>query len=149
MADILLKSLYLNIIGPPAGISPVTYDTFPDNDDITVTGGVADAEGASVQIVATVGAADVHSVGLYVSNPTVATDYKVTFQTGLAAAEVNRAVVPYTRTDISTAGVHYGVMSNYPYPIRVNSGIRLGALCKDGAGSSVVDVVEFHALGVA
>lgn len=147
MSDILLKSLYLNLIGPPTGISAHTYDTLPDDDDIAITGGAANVYGTVVEIASTVGAADVHSVGIYISAPDTATDYKVDFQTG-PATETTRAVVPYTRTDVSTVGAHYGVMTNYPFPIRVVSGTRISSRLKDGAGSSVLNVVEFHALGV-
>ena len=147
-----IRALYVNFIGPSGSVSTHTYDTFPDDDDITLTvHGVANTEGDWVEIISSVGAADVWFVGLYVSNLDIAIDTKVTFGTGASASETQRAVFAFTRTDVTASSggvVNYGTYYTIPFPIASPTGTREAGRIKSGATAGGADVVEHHAIGL-
>lgn len=147
MADPQLQSLYLNLVGNPGSISGHTYDTLPDDDDITLTAGAANVLGTAVEIATSVGAADVWLCGFYCTNMSAADDGKVQLASG-AGNGTARAVVPYTRTDQSAASLQFGVMTSWPFPIRITNGTRLVSQYKEGGGSGTIDVVSWHATGL-
>jgi len=153
-----IRALYLNFIGNRGGsISAHTYDTFPDDDDISLTAeATANSFGAYVTVVADV-AAEVWTVGIYVGNASAATDFKVEFATGVAASETPRAVIALTRSTITGAAQTLGndagilaTMYNFPFPIHQPNGTRQAARAKSGsANADTIDVSELHALGLS
>lgn len=152
-----IKGIYKAFItGSGGGVSAHTYDTFPDNDDITnSTHGTADTYGDYTAIVTTVGASPVWTCGIYCSNPTIETDFKVDISSGASGSETRRITVPYARTDktspsndvatVINEGVYYGL----PFPIKFPATSQLWSRVKAGATAGAVDVVEHHAASVA
>jgi hypothetical protein len=146
MADQLVKAIFQNLVGASGTQSATTYDTLPDNDDTAVTcGDTADVFGAYAQITSTVGAADVWFAGAQLGALSVADDAKIGFATGGAGSEADFAVLPITRTDLSTVGLSYNQTVTLPMMIRIPSGTRLSAHGKSGAASTTVNVVAIVA----
>lgn len=145
-----LKALFSNFItGAGGSISAHTYDTFPDNDDISLSPhGTADTFGDYVAIVTSNGAVRSWTVGLYMSNLTLAGDAKIEMATGASGSETARIVVPFRRTDVSTSGNFEGVYYALPFPIHIPSGTRIAGRIKVGQTAGDIDVVEEHALSL-
>ncbi len=153
-----IRALYLNFVGNRGGsISAITYDTFPDDDDISLTAeATANSFGAYVEVVSDTGA-DVWTIGIYVGNASAATDFKVEFATGAAASETPRAVIALTRSTITGAAqtlgndaAAFGTMFNFPFPIHQPDNTRQAARTKSGsANADTIDVSELHALGLS
>jgi len=110
----------------------IRYDVLPDGAAaITLTAKAAAwTYGAWVQIVASVGAADVWLVGVAMASPsnTVA-DYDVDIGAGAAAAEVHLAEVP-----------HWGGMIFLPFPVLVAATTRLAGRTRSSSG--LADTVD-------
>jgi len=143
------------LTGAGGSVSGHSYDTLPDNDDITLTvHGTADTYGDWVEVVSTVGSSNVWFVGLHISAPTVATDYKVDVGTGASGSETRRATFPFARTDttavsdassLQTLGLYYSL----PFPIYIPNGTRLASREKVGATAGAVNVVTEIASGLS
>lgn len=141
MADTLLRALFMNFIASGGAVAGHSYDTFPDNDDTTVTPSTTvDTFGSQAQIVSTVGASDVWLCGVLATGTTL-TDFKIAISTGLSGATTAKITVPVRV--ISAAG--YTPYVALPYPLRVPSGTRLSATSKQGltTGGTNEVVVEF------
>lgn len=145
MADTLLRALFINFIAASGAVAGHSYDTLPDNDDTTLTGGAgADTFGSYAQIASTVGSVDVWLCGTYISNASAQTDFKVEVATGAAASEVARSTMPYTAVQSDTPFAF-----SLPYPIRVPSGTRLSARSKQGdTAARTLDVVAIVVSGL-
>lgn len=151
-----MKAVFKALVGSIGGgsVSGVTYDTFPDDDDISLTAhtDAADTEGDFVEIVSSIGSADIWFVGYYVSmglNPG-GFDAKVTWGTGTSGSETGRAVFPlaYTGT-VTTVVPSLGAYYSIPFAIFVPNGSREAGRVKVGnAAADTVQVVSHHALGV-
>lgn len=135
-----------------SSVSSHSYDTFPDDDDISLTAHTdsADTEGDWVEVVASVGASDVWFVGFYVALVTGNADKRLSFGTGVGASEVSRAVFPhYIEKSSQTVAPVYGQYFSIPFPLFVPSGTREAARLKSGnAAADTAVVVEHHALSL-
>lgn len=137
------------LFGAGGSISAHTYDTFPDNDDISLSPhGTADTEGDYTAIVTSNGSARTWTVGAHGVATTLAGDYKFTIATGASGSETVRIVLPARRLDLSASGQQEGVYYNLPFPIHVPSGTRLAGRVKSGQTAGDVDIVEEHALSL-
>lgn len=150
-----IRALYQNFVGNRGGsISGHTYDTFPDNDDISLTcHATANTFGDYVEISADVGA-EIWTVGLLLSNPSLespANDFKVGFATGAASSETDRITIPYFKDLSATTAADVPVMYySVPFPMHIPNGTREAAHAKSGsAAADTIDIVEVHALGLS
>jgi len=149
MADAMLRALFTNLIGGGGAVSGLSYDTLPDNDDITITSGSADVLGTYVEVEATVGTSDAWQAGCQNSALAVAIDSKVLIATGAAAAENVIATIPHTRTDVSAVGTDTGQVVMWPMMIRCPAGTRISAAAKDGDSARAQNVVTIQCTGLA
>ena len=149
MADAMLRALFTNLIGGGGAVSGLSYDTLPDNDDITITSGSADALGTYVEVESTVGAADAWQVGCQNSALAVAIDSKVLIATGAASSENVIAQIPFTRTDVSAVGATEGQVVMWPMMVRCPGGTRISAAAKDGDSARAQNVVTIQCTGLA
>ena len=155
MADAMLRALFTNLIGGGGAVSSHSYDTFPDDDDITCTTSTTDnsLDGTTYGIlVSTVGSADVWSYGIHVSDISAAMDSKFHLATGAASSESIFATFPVTRIDLGTAATLIEPNSNWtvPYPVRIPNGTRLAANFKAGGTTAhTAQVVGLHIAGLA
>jgi hypothetical protein len=148
-----LKALFkafLSSKGNGGAVSAHSYDTFPDNDDITLTvEGVADVYGDWVNVVTSNGAVASWTTALYVSNPTIATDYKVDIGTGATGSETRKLTVPYHSTALATTvSSVVGTVYNFPFPIYMPTLTNISGREKVGATAGAVDIVEVHAIAL-
>ena len=158
-----LSNVYRALIGPGGGVSPHTYDTFPDNADANPIAHVTtNTEGDYVSVVTSVGAASVWTVALTVGGPTAIgvggeTVAKFTLASGASGSETVRVVVPYyiggggTVTVASLQGNAQILAVNHslPFPLHFPSGTQLWARVKTvDTGTLTYSLVETHALTI-
>ena len=147
-----IKALFKAFLTNKGGgsVSGHSYDTFPDNDDITLTvHGTADTYGDWVNVVTSNGAAATWTTALYVSNPTIATDYKVDLGTGASGSETRKITVPFAITAFATTSQNIqGQLYNLPFPLYMPALTNISGREKVGATAGAVDLVEIHATGL-
>lgn len=128
----------------------ITYITLPALAAyiVLVNAAAAWAYGVWTQIAASVGGADVHLVGIDITDPSAAVAYQIGIGTGAGAAEVERANFPLDAILIGAGGGADSIYKPALYPIRIVAGTRVAGRVADGAGASTVSVKLHLAVGV-
>ena len=116
----------------------ITYVVFPAAAvSVTAPAGAGGwANGAYIEIVATVGAADVWLTSVSFENPALVTQMEVDISTGAAFAVV-RATLPVVDASYTL-----------PFPLRIVAGTRVGARNRAVAALATIDVKIGCAVGV-